>query len=375
MFQINIQGVLGLTAVLMCFALALVLYRVSLPGSVARKLSLLLVFEGITLGSSDIILYFMSSPETFYSDYPMVELISGVLHFTGDCTMIVMYPIFLASALQTKITKLFAKKKVQVGLIAYSVLLFIVMILTFMMGIIPLKIGIPMLYLSMATVFAFALIASVKEWRIAQGAAKARALIFVLAFGFRDICWGYIYIVGTLDIWSSDNVHTGGEWDYFVYVLGTLVAVPLIAYGILRTQLFDIDLKIRWTIKQSTLAGFFVAVMYLVSEGASTFLEAELGNVAGLLAAAVLMFFLAPLQRLSERVAAAAMPNTENTPEYASFRKMQVYESALSEAMAEGGISPKERSLLNHLRDSLAISASDAESIEADLNQTNVSFA
>lgn len=38
-----------------------------------------------------------------------------------------------------------------------------------------------------------------------------------------------------------------------LYVFGTFLAVPLIAYGILRTQLFDIDLRIRWTIKKSTL--------------------------------------------------------------------------------------------------------------------------
>jgi hypothetical protein len=30
--------------------------------------------------------------------------------------------------------------------------------------------------------------------------------------------------------------------------------VTLIAYGILRMQLFDVDLRIRWTIKQSALA-------------------------------------------------------------------------------------------------------------------------
>lgn len=37
--------------------------------------------------------------------------------------------------------------------------------------------------------------------------------------------------------------------------------MPLIAYGILRGQLFDIDLRIRWTIKQSTLAGAIVAII------------------------------------------------------------------------------------------------------------------
>ncbi len=85
------------------------------------------------------------------------------------------------------------------------------------------------------------------------------------------------------------------------------------------------------------------------------------------LAAALVVFFLAPLQRFSERVASVAMPNTENTPEYAAYRKMQVYESALADALLEGGISEKERSLLNTLRDTLGISASDAAALENDL--------
>ena len=62
-----------------------------------------------------------------------------------------------------------------------------------------------------------------------------------------------------------------------------------------------------------------------------------------------------------------ALPNTQNTPEYAAFRKMQVYEEAVTEAHAEGGISDKERSLLVRLRDSLRISESDARTIESEL--------
>ena len=84
-------------------------------------------------------------------------------------------------------------------------------------------------------------------------------------------------------------------------------------------------------------------------------------------AAAVVIFFLAPLQRFAERVASSAMPNTENTPEYATFRKMQVYETAVDEARHGGGISAKERVLLNRLRESLGISEHDAAAIEREL--------
>jgi hypothetical protein len=67
------------------------------------------------------------------------------------------------------------------------------------------------------------------------------------------------------------------------------------------------------------------------------------------------------------------MPNTENTPEYAAFRKMQVYEEAVSEARFEDGISERERALLVRLRDSLGISESDADAIEGELQTQIVS--
>ena len=63
------------------------------------------------------------------------------------------------------------------------------------------------------------------------------------------------------------------------------------------------------------------------------------------------------------------MPHTENTPEYALFRKMQVYEEAVAEAHSEGGISEKEQALLVRLRDSLGISVSAADAIEADITR------
>ena len=100
-------------------------------------------------------------------------------------------------------------------------------------------------------------------------------------------------------------------------------------------------------------------------------LESEFGSWIGLLASALLVFFLAPLQRLTERVAVLAMPNTQNTPEYAAFKKLQVCEAALAEALP-GGISEKERALLNHLRDSLGIAQADAAALESDLQQDKV---
>jgi hypothetical protein len=278
--------------------------------------------------------------------------------------MLALYPPFLAAALKTKLTRPFAGKRMRIGLAAASVALVLGVQLS------SLDVGATLLYAVLSLLFGFALVASINAWYLATGENRERARIFAIAFGIRDVCWGFVYAASIWMIWAGTYLTVGGDFHDLVsvvYAFGTLFAVPLIAYGVLRAYLFDIDLRIRWTIKQSTLATVIVTIVFLISEGADRFLSAELGNVAGLLAAALVVFFLAPLQRFAESVASVAMPNTKNTPEYAAHRKMQVYEAALVEAQQEGGISDKERSLLNRLRDSLGISLTDAETLEREL--------
>jgi len=72
MFQADPEGFIAVAAVLMSWALAVVLYRVGAPGSVAHKLSLLLVFEGLTLGTSDSPLLLLASLSSYYEQYPWV---------------------------------------------------------------------------------------------------------------------------------------------------------------------------------------------------------------------------------------------------------------------------------------------------------------
>jgi len=367
MSQYQLTGILGLLAIAACWSLAVVLYRVEAAGKTARMLALLLVVEGITLVTAGFPEFALGLDQNFYDAHPFLDQLGFIAHTVGDAAMLALYPAFLAAALQTKLVRPFASKRMRIVMAIASVMLVIAVQLS------SPDISTTILYLSLSLLFGFALIASIHAWLVAPaGIARDRARIFALAFGFRDICWGLVYAGSIWSIWTGTYFSaldmTELEWLFKnIYALGTLLAVPTIAYGILRAHLFDIDLRIRWTIKQSTLATTVVTSVFLLSEGADRLLSAELGNFAGLLAAAVVVFFLAPLQRFAESVASKAMPNTKNTPEYAAHRKMQVYEAAVVEANLEGGISDKERSLLNRLRDSLDISASDAEMLESEL--------
>jgi len=365
MIQFSWTGSLALLALAMCWSLAVTLFRIGAPGSVARMLSLLLVVEGLTMVSTGYLDLFLTEAARSHLLYPAFFRAEEIVHTLGDCAMLALYPVFLGAALQTSLTKPFADSRIRLALgFAAAVLCAIVL-----WG--PLKLGGTLLYVSLSILFTFALVASIDAWRTASGVARSRAGIFALAFGIRDVFWGYIYATATWALWSGTYLVVDPDATghiYVLYALGTLLAVPLIAYGILKTQLFDIDLRIRWTIRQSTVAAAFVAVFYLVTEGADRLLESELGSWIGLLASAMLIFFLAPLQRFAERVATMVMPNTQNTPEYAAYRKLQVYEAALAEALP-GGISAKERVLLSHLRDSLEIAPADAAALERDHQQ------
>jgi len=369
MLQIDAIGILGLAALIVCWSLAAVLYRVQSAGGLARMLALLLVVEGITLISTGYLDMLLGASVRAHPAYSTWLFGEAIVHTLGDCATLALYPAFLALALKTKLTRPFAYVPVRIGLAGASIALFFAVIET------PFEVGATLLYLLLSLLFGFALVASILAWRAAPaGAARTRARSFVVAFGFRDICWGVVYAGAIWLIFSGKYAITDPDADdptqivlNVLYACGTLFYVPLIAYGILRTHLFDIDLRIKWTIKQSTVASVFVAIFYLVSEGADRFLSSELGNVAGLLAAALVIFFLEPLRQFADRVAGAAMPNTKNTPEYSAFRKMQVYEEAVAEAHYEGGISTKERALLDRLRDSLGISDIDAVTIEREI--------
>lgn len=350
MLHAQLIGILGLFAIAACWGLAVVLYRVGAAGGVSRKLALLLVMEGITLVTAGFPEFVMGKDQyVVFVQNPALAYFYFILHHIGDAAMLALYPPFLAAALQTKLTRPFASKRMRIIVPAVSSALFVGVMVS--AGVWNSPTGALLLYVAMMLLFGFGLVASIHAWRTAErGIDRERAGIFTIAFGLRDLGWGLSYGIFAWLIWTQPelNTMTDEAWlGKLVYALGTLLAVPMIAYGILRAHLFDIDLRIQWTIKQSTLATIVVTLIFLLTEGADRFLSAELGNFVGLLAAAVVVFFLTPLQRFAERVASAAMPNTENTPEYAMFRKLQVY--------------------LERLRDSLGISAADADSIEREL--------
>lgn len=148
-----------------------------------------------------------------------------------------------------------------------------------------------------------------------------------------------------------------------VRVLGTL----LLAYAIVRHQLFDIDLKIKWTISRGTLVGIFLAVFFVGTVMAENFLTDRYGWAVGGVSAGLLLFALTPLQRLADQVSTFAMPHVHDSADYRSLRMRSIYQAAVTSALRDGHVSDEERDLLATLADELGLSAGEARSLEREM--------
>lgn len=222
-----------------------------------------------------------------------------------------------------------------------------------------------------AGVSLYGLLIAISYWRTAEPGTLLRrqATAYAAAFGARDVMF---VLFGAFTIWT---ILGGGFIMLFEHPLhlwfpgiAQLLFAPLVAYGILTTQLFDIDLKLKWTLEKSTVAAIFVAVFFVVSEGAQVLFAGFAGNeILGVLAAGALVFFLAPLQRFADRVGDRVMPGVEDTEAYREQRKREVYRATVEELMDDDEITAKERRMLGRLQEELGLEGGEASRIEAEV--------
>lgn len=231
-------------------------------------------------------------------------------------------------------------------------------------------------YAVIVVVVLFALVAAVDALRRAPptSSLRPRAKAFVLSFGLRDGLGALglvLMIVGA----ARGGVMIGREPAPLVLVgeaivrLATIVAMPLLAYGILRTQLFDIDVHLRVGIRRGALVSAFLVVFFVASKLVEAYLSQTAGWYGGALAAGFLLFAAPRLNRLADRVAEATVPGPGTGPpaEYLTYRKLEVYKAAVETAAETGLIDQRERAFLARLRVKLGLAPETAAAIEEEV--------
>jgi hypothetical protein len=216
-------------------------------------------------------------------------------------------------------------------------------------------------------VYLFGLIAAVTVYiRARKGSiARNRAKWFAIAFGFRDVFVGITQILYPIfrpvPFWGDFVYNPGQTLAYSAYFL-------LLAYAVLRFQLFNIDLKVKFILQQSTVGALIIGGFIVGSEVLESFVPVS-GTVLNIVVAIAILIVLRPMQRLALRMTNSLMRSVQNTPEYLGVRRLVVYRAALEGAVEDGVITDKERSILDHLRDSLGISPEEGVALEKELSQ------
>lgn len=151
----------------------------------------------------------------------------------------------------------------------------------------------------------------------------------------------------------------------------------VLSYAILRRSLLGIDVKARWTISKSTVAGIFIAVFFIASEGAQLLFGQE-NELVGLFAAGALVFAISPLQRVADQIAVKAVPVTADavapllpTGQAAAAKDEGLYLRAVRLALRDRIVTPEEELDLIELAERLGIGARRAAELRLEATRAD----
>lgn len=192
---------------------------------------------------------------------------------------------------------------------------------------------------------------------------RAQAKAYAIAFGMRDAFTALNIALVVIVLGEGAPRRLQNDLG-FPLIDG--VFFLLLAYAILKHQLFDIDLKIKFALRQSSVAMVFAAAFFLGQEAVEAFISGS-GTLYGIGTALVVAIAFRPIQAWGGRVANLVMPHVHDSPDYRAQRKRAIYAAALESAGVDGVILQEERRVLERLRDDLTIGAPEAKRMEQEL--------
>lgn len=230
------------------------------------------------------------------------------------------------------------------------------------------EVGVFVLYALVSLTGLLAIAASIHAYRRSKAGSlpRSRAVAFLTAFGTRDglftillLAYPYVYVTDLFFTFPFQVVY------YVVAPLVTAGFGALVAYGILKTQLFDIDLRVKQGLRRGLVAATLLLLVLTAIYVAKSFVDRQFGIVAGAAGTSLIILLLPGIRKASEKATNALMPGVNNSPEYVAYRKLEVYRLAVETARESGDLE-KSRHLLALLQAELHIRPDDAQAVEED---------
>ncbi|MDP7080985.1 MAG: histidine kinase N-terminal 7TM domain-containing protein [Candidatus Undinarchaeales archaeon] len=154
-------------------------------------------------------------------------------------------------------------------------------------------------------------------------------------------------------------------------VLMTLpISFGIIAYGIVKERLFDIDIIVRKSVLYGMMTSILTLVFFVVQElmedlvSTTVFAGMHLSNVVS---AGFVVLLSIPARSLSQNLTDKLLPNGGRSPPTDNKKNAELYRTELAIAWDDGILTKKERKMLEALRAALDITKEDHERMERDV--------
>ncbi len=194
---------------------------------------------------------------------------------------------------------------------------------------------------------------------------RQQARMFLVAFGFRDVAFVLCVLAFTVVPPTYERFH----WVFVAFPCTLLIYYPLIAWGILRYQLFDIELRVKRGLQRSFIASVLATGFFVLNYALEQMIEVN-NFVLGLALAGGVTLVFQPVQRAAGRFADRVMPGVEESEPYLLERRQEVYRNAVEAALMDGAVTDRERAILSQLQESLGVPTEEAAEIETEAART-----
>jgi hypothetical protein len=360
-------GAPGVLVMGLAWTLAVVAIRAAPGRRLNRLLAGLLLLEGAYSVNIGLIL--------FVESRWAAELVS----YVGMLTQIALpffYLLFLGEAIQTPLTRPFRGRAASVSITLAVIALCVVGLLRpslFITEVSPSHLGhwnytyhgfgLRMVQFYGLT-HLFGLVAAVLAFRGApvSSIARGQAALFILAFGLRDAYMGVVAtffpVLRPIPMWGDFFYNPGIGLIYAAYV-------PLLAYAILKYQLFSIDLRLKLALRQGSTGAMIAGVFLIVSEALESVVAVD-GIVAGIVIALMVALLLRPAQNVAERFVGRLLPGVQPDETYFEQRRLAIFQAALESATIDGQISVDERDMLTRLQTELGLATEVSARLERE---------
>lgn len=150
-----------------------------------------------------------------------------------------------------------------------------------------------------------------------------------------------------------------GEFLNLEQTISLIVFALLLAYGMLTTQLFDLQIKLKKGAGRTAVFALIAVAFFVVSNTAEALLPVD-GFLPGLVGAGLLALAFVPMRRGAIKILDRMFPKIQDSPAYLQKRKEAVYAAAFEELARDGRITTRDREQLEKLRARLGLAATGA---------------